>query len=213
MRGIFSRFSVAVATAVLVLAGCAPLPKDDTALPAGLVGKVAVIGEDAPDHARANMPAAVKAEGQGGLVRAVVVRLTEPVTVYRLWSGPQVVNDRGQTNRMGQWWSHDAPSGPRETYRADYEVCRAWNELTWVATCTLRAGAVVAVGPGQSVSEETCGSPGEAYPANARLWQTYVDQAWARPEELDCPDLAADYPNNPADIARPMPAPGAHAAE
>lgn len=198
-----SGFWIGMVMAALA-AACAPLPREASPLPPALAGKAVVVDADSPDYAQANVAAAVKPEGQGGLVRGLVVRVTQAVAVYRLWSGPQAVNANGQTNRMGQWWSYDAPAGERDRYRADYEVCTDWNELTWVASCTLQPGAVVAIGPGQSVSEETCGRPGETYPANERMWQTYVDKAWARPQDLACPDPANDYANDPADIARPL---------
>jgi hypothetical protein len=121
-----------------------------------------------------------------------------------MWSGPQKVDARGNTNRMGQWWAFDAPSGPVDGYRRDYEVCVAWNDLTWVATCTLKAGAVVAIGPGQSVSAATCGdaSGQESYAANPGDWQVYVEKAWARSAELECPDATQDYEADPGDVAK-----------
>ncbi|MEY8688927.1 MAG: hypothetical protein AB9M53_03485, partial [Leptothrix sp. (in: b-proteobacteria)] len=69
--------------------------------------------------------------------------------------------------------------------------------------CTLKAGAVVAIGPGQSVSAETCGDPTgkEQFPANGRDWQLYVDKPWARAAELACPADTADYQADPANIA------------
>ena len=108
---------------------------------------------------------------------------------------------------MGQWWSYDAPKGDQAGYRKDYEICMGWNDLTWMATCTLKKGSVVVVGPGQSVSAQTCGDPSgqESYPANAEDWQVYVDKAWARSAELSCPPESADYEVNPANIATKKP--------
>ncbi|CDL01019.1 conserved exported protein of unknown function [Magnetospirillum gryphiswaldense MSR-1 v2] len=193
-----------LAVVILALAACAPIREDATALPPPLALKAVMVDRASPNYEIANLEIAVKPEGQGGISRGMVVRITEPVTVYRLWSGPQAVNAHGQTNRMGQWWSYDAPSGQRDRYRVDYEICNAWNDLTWVASCTLKAGAVVAIGPGQSVSEDACDQPGEAYPANKFKWQIYVDKAWARPQELECPNPAHDYANDPTDISKPL---------
>ena len=52
------------------------------------------------------------------------------------------------------------------SFRRRYEVCEKWDTLRWVAQCTLRRGSVVVIGPGQSVSAQTCEKPGESYPAN-----------------------------------------------
>ncbi len=142
--------------------------------------------------------------GQGGISEGLVVRLTEDLPVYRMWSGPDKLNASGFTNRIGQWWAYDAPTGTQAAYRDHYDICLAWNDLTWVATCTLKAGSVVAIGPGQSVSAETCGDPTgqESYPANPDYWQTYVAKAWARADELQCPADSADYQADPEDISR-----------
>lgn len=197
---------------LLALLGCAattravppapPAVSETLPLPTVLVGHVEVLAEGDPDYARADLAAARKAAGAGGLAEGLVVRVTEDLPVYRLWSGPDARDGSGNTNRLGQWWGYEAPGGTLDGYRARYEICRSWNDLAWVATCTLRAGAVVAVGPGQSVSAEACGDPAEAYPANLVDWQIYVAKAWTRPTELDCPAETADYAADPADLAR-----------
>jgi hypothetical protein len=83
---------------------------------------------------------AVKPAGQGGVSAALVVKITQDIPVYRMWNGPGDVNAQGNTNRLGGWWSYDAPHGPVDGYRVAYEICRDWNKLKWVATCTLKAG-------------------------------------------------------------------------
>lgn len=175
-------------------------------LPDQLAGKAEVLTADDPAYGRAAVANAVKPGGQGGVSNALVVRLTRDVPVYRVWNGPGKKDTRGNTNRMGSWWSYDAPAGSMAKYRFDYEICRDWNDLVWVATCTLKKGAVVAIGPGQSVSSATCGNAAgfEDYPNNRKGWQTYVDKPWARGEELVCPPDTADYPANPLDISRPQ---------
>jgi len=165
-----------------------------------------VLASTDADHARAELAGAVKPAGEGGLVEGLVVRLTADVPVYRMWNGPEKKDSRGNTNRLGQWWAYDAPTGPQASYRTAYEICRGWNDLTWVVKCTLKAGAVVAIGPGQSVSAATCGDAtgAESYPANHKDWQVFVAKAWTRlgaDKELDCPDEALDYAVDPADIS------------
>jgi hypothetical protein len=191
---------LAVLAVLLPLAACA----DHAALPPSLAGKVAVIDPGDPSHDRANVAAAVKPEGQGGVSQALVVRLTQDMPVYRMWNGPVTT---GNSNRMGGWWAFDAPRGTREGYRRAYEICGTWNQLVWVAKCTLRQGAVVAIGPGQSVSAQLCGDASgyERYDANPRDWQVYVHQAWTRGDELACPPETADYRADPANVAQPLP--------
>ncbi len=205
MRPVRSLFVVlfGIALNLTAMAGEAALT-----LPAALDGKAVVLAPTDPDYARADLASAVKPEGQGGISQGLVVRLTADIPVYRMWSGPTKKDSRGNTNRMGGWWSYDAPTGPVSGYRTAYEICNSWNDLTWVATCTLKSGAVVAIGPGQSVSAATCGdvTGQEAYAANNKDWQLYLSKAWTRVgagKELECPAESADYEANPDDISKP----------
>ncbi|MDQ5896161.1 MAG: hypothetical protein RLZZ592_2247 [Pseudomonadota bacterium] len=188
----------------LVLAGCAG-PRGGMTLPPPLAARAVVLQPGEPGYDRARIDAAVKAPGQGGVSEGVVIRLAEDLPVWRLWNGPGRVDARGHTNRLGGWWSHDAPRGTVQAYRAAYEICLGWNELRWVARCTLKAGTVVVVGPGQSVSPQTCGDGSglERYEANARDWQLYLDQPWSRGSELVCPEESADYEADPDELSRP----------
>lgn len=174
-------------------------------LPAQLQGKAVVLAPTDADYARAEAGDAVKPAGEGGVSEVMVVKLTSDVTVWRMWSGPEKKNASGLTNRMGQWWAYDAPRGTRSEYRGRYEICRTWNDLTWMAACTMKAGAVVAIGPGNSVSPETCGDAAgsETYAANTTDWQVYVAKAWSRPTELECPAETSDYAADCKNIAQP----------
>jgi hypothetical protein len=175
------------------------------ALPAQLQGKAVVVPKGDPDEARADLASAVKAPGEGGITQGLVVRLTGDLPVWRMWSGPARKDASGRTNRLGQWWAYDAPHDTQQQYRSDYEICLAWNELAYVAKCTLKKGAVVAIGPGNSVSPKTCGDPAgkEAYPANAGGWQVWISKVWSRSTELVCPAETTDYEADPADISHP----------
>jgi hypothetical protein len=177
---------------------------DELSLPHQLEGKAQVLEASDPDYARAVIGSAVKPVGQGGVSAGLVVKITQDVPVYRMWNGPEKKDARGNTNRLGGWWSYDAPKGPVTKYRSNYEICQTWNDLKWVATCTLKAGAVAVIGPGQSVSAETCGDPTgkEHYAANAKHWQLYVDKPWTRGAELECPADTSDYAANPKHIAK-----------
>lgn len=168
-------------------------------LPAALAGKARLLTPGDAAYAQAQAASAVMPAGAGGISQALVVELTEDLPVWRVWSGPP------KTNRIGRWWSYDAPQGPVADYRRNYEICQAWNDLKWVARCSLRKGSVVAIGPGQSVSEATCGQAGEQYPANPRDWQTYVASPWQPSTTLDCPPESADYPADPNNLAKRLP--------
>lgn len=203
-------FFLAATLAAYAVTACRTTPvagpeQQGLGLPAQLQGKAVVVDVNDPDYARAAANEAVKPAGEGGVTEAIVVRLTEDVTVWRMWSGPEKKDARGNTNRMGQWWAYDAPRGTRSEYRGRYEICRAWNDLTWMAACTMKKGAVVAIGPGNSVTPATCadGAGSESYNANTTDWQVYVAKAWSRPAELECPPETSDYAADCKDIAKP----------
>ncbi|WP_146155711.1 hypothetical protein [Enhygromyxa salina] len=190
-------------------AGAAPVeqapeteaPSAELAVPAALDGKVEIVDQASPEAEAAGLSDAVKAAGLGGLSEGLVVRLEQDMSVYRLWSGPDRLYGEN-TNRLGSWWAFDAPSGTEAQYRVDYGVCEGWNDLTWAVGCTLAAGAVVIIGPGQSVSAEACENPGESYTVSDH-WQVYIAEPWTRTGDdgdLHCPD-DADYAVNPDDLA------------
>ena len=207
--------SIRTATAILIAAfavACArnPFPNTPGAIPPGLTASTIVITPEDPDYARADVATAVKPAGAGNVSRAVAIRLTQDMTVFRLWNGPWKVDEHGRTNRIGSWWTFDPPRGTAQQYRVTYEICLGWNDLTWVATCTLKKGAVVAIGPGNSVSADTCQDPSgkERYPASPRHWQVYVSRAFERigPEkELECPGESLDYEADARNLAKPKP--------
>src|SRR5277367_2874545 len=172
-------------------------------MPAELQGKAVILAATDPDASRADLASAIKPPGQGGITQGLVVRLTADIPVWRLWSGPARKDANGRTNRMGQWWGYDAPHGTQAAYRTAYEICLPWNDLTYVAKCTLKKGAVVAVGPGNSVSAKVCGDPTgkETYPVNTRDWQIWISKIWERGKEIECPAETVDYEDDSADIA------------
>ena len=212
MRASVARILLHVAA--LVAAGCAT-----TATlrgPAGERVRVPHVQEGALEfvaagdavYAAADPAGATGVAGEGKVVRPYVVRLTRDLPVYRLWAGPDVKDAQGRTSRIGQWWTFEPPSGTLASFRRRYEVCEKWDTLRFVASCTLKRGSVVVIGPGQSVSEKTCEKPGESYPPNERDLQVYIHEAWKRTgapgSELNCPDEGRDYRNDPRDIARPL---------
>jgi hypothetical protein len=81
--------------------------------------------------------------GKGGLSTFAVWRVKIPVRVYRLFGGNAPAH--------GRHWTFAAPEGTAEQVRATYGVCKEFNDLTAIVACELPKGALVAVGPGQSV--------------------------------------------------------------
>jgi hypothetical protein len=205
--------------AAVVLTGCAsPAPLrspsgDPLSVPRAIGASLELVPEGEAAYAGADPTGATGVPGEGKVIRPYVVRLRRDLQVYRLWAGPAVLDAQGRTSRIGQWWTFDAPAGTLASFRRRYEVCEKWDTLRFVAQCTLRRGTVVVIGPGQSVSPQTCeDSTGrESYPANDRDFQLYIHDAWKRtgqPDpELSCPDESRDYQNDPLDIAKPA-APG-----
>src|SRR5580765_2572256 len=197
MRTRFAPLAVVV-VALAALSGCAhSLHVRDP-----LASSLEFVPESDRAYAAADPTGATGKPGEGKVTRPYVVRLTKDTRVYRLWAGPDVRDAQGRTSRIGQWWTFEAPSGTLASFRTRYEVCEKWDTLRWVASCTLRRGSVVVIGPGQSVSAETCGNPTERYPKNDRDLQVYIKDAGTR-ADLVCPDEKQDYLNDPRDIATP----------
>jgi len=208
------RFIVRVGLVSLTtIAACATMPLrtpsgEAIRLPRQVVEAVEFVAAGDRAYAAADPSSATGAPGVGKVTRPYVVRLTRDMQVYRLWSGPAVKDNQGHTSRIGEWWTFDRPTGSRASYRERYEVCEKWNTLRFVAQCTLRRGAVVVIGSGQSVSADTCGEPRgrEQYPANARDFQVYIHAAWTqigtRDAMLSCPDESQDYRDDPNDISK-----------
>lgn len=173
------------------------LPSNDLPLPTALKNKAIKLNSDDSEYKEAlaacALEQAVQPRGKGGMSQALVVKLTDEISIWRLWSpGPN------KAERMGHWWAYDQPRGTVDNYRKNYEICHNWNDLTRVTKCMLPKGSVIAIGPGQSVDAKTCNKNGEQYPANPSVWQTYV---WLNPPLMRCLN---DYQPDPSDIAHPL---------
>ena len=83
---------------------------------------------------------------KGSLCTGQVFEAQKPVKVYRVW------NKAKSYTKLGRWWSFSAPKGPVGAYRAANAICPEWSELDMVSECTLKVGAHVVVGPGQSAA-------------------------------------------------------------
>jgi hypothetical protein len=204
-----------VVVGLIVLIGCASAVRlhgpsgEAIKVPRALASSLELVAADNVDYAAADPAGATGEPGAGKVTKPFVVRLTHDLPVYRLWAGLDVRDAQGRTSRIGQWWTFERPSGTLASFRRRYEVCVEWDTLRWVAQCTLRRGAVVVIGPGQSVSAQTCGDPTgrESYPVNDRALQVYIHEAWKRTGtpngDLTCPDESRDYQDDPGNIAKP----------
>lgn len=192
--------SITLLFSLSLLIACNCDQRQPVFLPATMMGKVEIVASCDQNCDQDILSHAVMKEGQGGISSGILLKLTEEITVYRLWDGADKgINEYGGSNRIGAWWSADRPSGDASSYRAQNAICKKWNELRWIAKCKLKPGTLVAVGPTQSAS---C-SEQEIYPANNTL-QLYVDNTSTR--YVDCGKVSDnDRPVNPDDLLLPAP--------
>lgn len=172
------RGMLAASAAVLVLAGCAPAQR-----PAGRVvcpGAIEIPeGFVAVDDA-ALLARALGTPTHGGLCEGRAYEVRTAVRVYRVWDHARPASARGR------WWSLTRAQGPVDRYREQNAICPEWSALDRVSVCTLRVGARVALGPGQSA---TCAN-GSTYPASATN-QLYVPNDEHLGYIVDCDEGAA----------------------
>ncbi len=109
------------------------------------------------------LKAALGEPGKGSLCTAKVFEVDKPVRLFRVYNAAQ------PASLYGRWWSLQVPVGPRTQYAAENAICPEWSPLNAAATCTLKPGVRVVIGPGQSAQ---CAS-GEVLPASATN-QVYV---------------------------------------
>ena len=84
--------------------------------------------------------------GEGKLCAGKVYEATAAVTVYRVW------NQAKSYTEFGKWWSLGKPMGTVASYREENAICPEWSELNQLTRCTVKLGARIVVGPGQSAS-------------------------------------------------------------
>ena len=84
----------------------------------------------------------------GGLVQGKVYTVKDGysghITVWRLW------NSNNPCSKLGKWWTFDKPTGDISNFRKTYAVCHEWSPLDRLVKATLKAGAQIVLGPGQS---------------------------------------------------------------
>lgn len=138
----------------LFLAGCAGAAKTTGQASSGIdgiacAGKVETppAGLIAADDTGL-LQAALGRSGQGKLCEGKVFLAAQPVTVYRVW------NSAKSHTVYGSWWSFALPKGPKQHYREAYGICPSWSALDRMTSCSIKVGAKIVVGPGQSAQCE-----------------------------------------------------------
>ncbi|WP_124602735.1 hypothetical protein [Burkholderia sp. Bp8963] len=127
---------------------------------------------------------AVGQTDKGGLCEGNVFKVTQPLTVYRVW-------DSSKTwSQYGNWWSFNPPAGPTDTYRAKNEICPSWSRLDRVTQCRLKVGAEIVIGPGQSAQ---CGASDSniSYPPSPET-QVFVPNDGAVDDKRSVTDCLAE---------------------
>jgi hypothetical protein len=144
------RSSLLVVFAIGALAACAPLRMEQAGPAMPSTSETQCRGTIDPpyglaavdDHALLN--SALGPPGKGGLCDARVFRVTQPLTVYRVWDAGKAAS------QYGRWWSFNPPAGPVDAYRAKNAICPSWSRLDRVTQCHLKVGTEIVIGPGQS---------------------------------------------------------------
>lgn len=136
---------------------------------------------------------AVPGPGKGGVyaVQYFRVKPGRELPVFRVYS-----SSRAARARLGQWWTHNKPSTAqsRKDYQRHYAVCTDWNpEMDTLVSCRLKAGAIFALGPGESVSAGACAKKTEFYKRDlpGSYLQLFIIDAYRHPG-LKCPGPASD---------------------
>jgi hypothetical protein len=89
----------------------------------------------------------------GKLCSGQVYKATGEVTVYRLSNSEELYTINGN------WWALTPPTGSKEAYQRDNDICPEWSPLDRMRNCTLKVGSEVVIGSGQSVQCENTHMP------------------------------------------------------
>ena len=129
--------------------------------------------------------------GKGGVYGTKVYKLTEALTVYRVFTG---ANARA---RIGSWWSHSNPKGQTKAdYRKNYAICHDWNpDMDTMVKCTLEVGTILAYGAGEAVKAGECADHAEHYAKDTlgKWMQIYLHKPFAnQTAKIVCEPAAQD---------------------
>jgi len=125
-------------------------------------------------HDNTLLQSALGASGKGMLCAGKVFEVEQPVVVYRVW-------DSSKTYTLnGRWWSLNIPQGPKDRYQNANDICPEWSALDRMSQCTLKPGAHIVIGPGQSATCATGLIPASAtnqvyVPNDGQKNQLYIE--------------------------------------
>jgi len=145
-------------------------------------------------------PKYVVADRDNGNMRwALFGKVVKPLPVWRAFSANSRVCEQKpyEARLQGSWWSLEDPRRyGKDGYRKGAAVCSIWNDLGKVVHCTVKRGAIVAVGPTQSVKECKCPAPPEVSVESygpTDQWQVYVNLYDKKMSDImDC-EAAVDW--------------------
>jgi hypothetical protein len=121
----------------LVLAAAAPgCAADPAARPASPAAAYTRFADEQPEH--------------GGLRSHEAVITRRDVIVYRLYDSGAPGNT-GVARRMGAFWTDFTVSSEAQA-RDQLAVCKGWNDMAKLVSCTLPTGSTVVRGPGQDAN-------------------------------------------------------------
>lgn len=139
MKTILTR--VAAFLSVVLLSACATRLEHSNGCVGTVMSPPPGLVEIADDEL---LRSALGAPAKGALCAGKVFIAEKEVTVYRVWDSAK------SYTLYGRWWSFSAPTGPRDKYQVDNDICPEWSPLNTVSSCTVKIGAKIVVGPGQS---------------------------------------------------------------
>jgi len=109
-----------------------------------------------------------------------VAKQNTQITLFRAWNGTNPASE------FGDWWALKSPRGQVAQYRSEYQICYQWTPMDKMTLCSLKAGAKVVIGTGQSA---TCSQFLE-YPSSDKK-QVYLANAEA--DLFDCSSYNAEF--------------------
>ena len=86
----------------------------------------------------------IKGPTEGYLCQAKAYKVNKSFEIFRAW------NSNNPGSEKGKWWSFKMPSGRVSEFREDFAVCPRWSPLDMMTRCTLKEGAHLVLGTGQS---------------------------------------------------------------
>lgn len=122
----------------------------------------------------------VPGKGHGGEQFGLVAKVKKPLRLWRAFTSKPTAC--GGARIDGGWWTPEDPRARgKAVYRKANAVCESWNDFGEVVECVAQLGAVVVIGPTESVDAtgpSSCSCAGHTakdhYGRDNSEWQVYV---------------------------------------